>query len=271
MDFRDTLENVEKVSGKETEEGGDEKVNSDSKIDIFGGDGFEKPGQGETNKTSALESSSGNEDKVSGSQIDIVTRDVFEGSGIQKPELDPAPEGPSDKASEEQGGKETKPSSKTEKPTVKQRNHLAKGLLCLLIIVGMSLSVGIGYIYLKDDNNESNNEKSDLVPGKDNYYAKKVESIAFSSFIVPFKENKRFTYISLSIVISLPNKEIRNEMSGKRDHLRGILYDMFKEEINQENRIPPIDDLKKSIIRAVNGVLSVGEVKEVFVTQFLAV
>jgi len=60
-------------------------------------------------------------------------------------------------------------------------------------------------------------------------------------------------------------------MSGKRDHLRGILYDMFKEEINRENRIPPIDDLKKSIIRAVNGVLSVGEVKEVFVTQFLAV
>jgi flagellar basal body-associated protein FliL len=271
MDFRDTLENVEKVSGKETEEGGDEKVNSDSKIDIFGGDGFEKPGQGETNQTSALESSSGNEDKVSGSQIDIVTRDVFEGSGIQKPELDPAPEGPSDKASEEQGGKETKPSSKTEKPTVKQRNHLAKGLLCLLIIVGMSLSVGIGYIYLKDDNNELNNEKSDLVPGKDNYYAKKGESVTFDPFIVPFKNNTRFTYISLSIVISLPNNEVRNEMTRKRDRIRGILYDMFIEEVNRENKIPPIDHLKKSIIRTVNRVLSVGEVKEVFVTQFLAV
>jgi hypothetical protein len=45
MDFKDTLEKVEQVSGKETEEEGDGKVNPDSEIDIFPGDGFEKPGQ----------------------------------------------------------------------------------------------------------------------------------------------------------------------------------------------------------------------------------
>ena len=60
-------------------------------------------------------------------------------------------------------------------------------------------------------------------------------------------------------------------MTRKRDRIRGILYDMFIEEVNRENKIPPIDHLKKSIIRTVNRVLSVGVVKEVFVTQFLAV
>jgi flagellar basal body-associated protein FliL len=143
--------------------------------------------------------------------------------------------------------------------------------LALSIAIGISLFWGIRYIYLKDNNLDLNNEKSDLVSERKIFPLPKGELIAFSSFIVPFKENQRFTYITLSIVISLPNKEIRNEMNGKRDHLRGILYDMFKEEINRGYRIPSIDHLKKSIIRTINGVLSVGEVKEVFVTQFLAV
>jgi flagellar basal body-associated protein FliL len=69
----------------------------------------------------------------------------------------------------------------------------------------------------------------------------------------------------------LPNKEIRNEMSRKREYIRGILYDMFAEEINRVNNIHPIDQLKESIIRTVNWALSTGVVKEVFMTQFLAV
>jgi flagellar basal body-associated protein FliL len=271
MDSTDKLERVEELSRTETEEGGAENVNSDSKIDIFAGDEFESPEQEGTKPVSTPESPTEDANTNSGSQVDVVAGDVFEGSGLQKPKPNPAPERPDDKAAEEQGRKETKPNSKTEKPPVKQRNYRAKGLLSLLIAVGMSLFLGIGYIYLKDDNFELNNKKLDLVPERKVFPISKGESITFSSFIVPFKENKRFTYISLSIVISLPNKEMRNEMSGKKDHLRGILYDMFKEEINRENGIPPIGHLKKSIIRTVNGVLSVGEIKEVFVTQFLAV
>jgi flagellar basal body-associated protein FliL len=140
-----------------------------------------------------------------------------------------------------------------------------------VIAIGVSLFLGIGYIYVKPNNLKLNNKKLDIVPERKVFPIPKGESVTFDSFIVPFKKNTRFTYISLSIVISLPNNEVRNEMTRKRDRIRGILYDMFIEEVNRENKIPPIDHLKKSIIRTVNRVLSVGVVKEVFVTQFLAV
>jgi flagellar basal body-associated protein FliL len=308
MDSTDKLEKGEKLSGNETEEQGGEKVNSDSKIDIFAGDEFERSGQEgpepvsapepssgdesiasgsevsivtedvfegsgkqETEPVSAPESSSGGGNSVSGSQVNVVTGDVFEGSGKQETKPDPSPERSSENASKEQGGKGTKPESNRGNPPGRRRNYGAKSKFLLVIAIGVSLFLGIGYIYVKPDNLKLNNKKLDIVPERKGFPIPKGESAIFDPFIVPFKNNTRFTYISLSIVISLPNNEVRNEMTRKRDRIRGILYDMFIEEVNRENKIPPIDHLKKSIIRTVNRVLSVGEVKEVFVTQFLAV
>ena len=138
-------------------------------------------------------------------------------------------------------------------------------------MVGVILFAGIGFNGFKFDFFVFNNKKLEKIPERDVFPIPKGESIAFDSFIVPFKENERFTYITLSIVISIPNKELRKEISRKRDHIRGILYEAFIDEINRENRIPAIGHLKKTIIRTVNGVLAGGVVKEVFVTQFLAV
>jgi hypothetical protein len=92
MDYTYKLEKGEKLSGNETEEQGGEKVNSDSKIDIFAGDEFERPGQEGPEPVSAPEPSSGDESIASGSQVSIVTEDVFEGSGKQETEPVSAPE-----------------------------------------------------------------------------------------------------------------------------------------------------------------------------------
>ena len=86
----------------------------------------------------------------------------------------------------------------------------------------------------------------------------KEETITFDPFIVPFRENKRFTYISLSFVFSLPNKEISRVMSRKRDCIRGILYEIFTEEINRANKISTIHHLKEIIIRTANRALFYG-------------
>ena len=154
---------------------------------------------------------------------------------------------------------------------VKKQNPGGRIRLFILILMGLSLLMAFGYFHLKYNLFSSNTKEIESVPEKRHFPILKEETIAFDSFIVPFRENKRFTYISLSIVFSLPNKEISREMSRKRDYIRGILYDMFTEEINRANNIPPIDHLKASIIRTVNRTLSTGVVKEVFITQFLAV
>ena len=158
-----------------------------------------------------------------------------------------------------------------ESPIKKKRNTRGKIGLSILILAGFSLILFLGYFHLKYSLLGLNKQKTESVPEKRHFPILKEETITFDSFIVPFRQNKRFTYISLSIVFHLPNKEISREMSRKRDYIRGILYDMFTEEINRANNIPPIDHLKASIIRTVNRTLSTGVVKEVFITQFLAV
>ncbi|MBA7715303.1 hypothetical protein ES703_124344 [subsurface metagenome] len=95
--------------------------------------------------------------------------------------------------------------------------------------------------------------------------------LIFPSFVIPFKENKRFTYISLSISFNVPNKELKREMIEKKGQLRGIIYDMLREEIHKAKEIPPLKELKKCIIRGLNMTLSAGNVKEVYITKFLAV
>ena len=51
--------------------------------------------------------------------------------------------------------------------------------------------------------------------------------LSFKSFIIPFKEQGKFTYITLSISFELPNKELMDEMikkkySGQRHYLYHI-------------------------------------------------
>ena len=43
------------------------------------------------------------------------------------------------------------------------------------------------------------------------------KSIKFESFIIPFREHGKFTYISLSISFELPNKELMDEMLEKNN------------------------------------------------------
>ncbi|GAG19995.1 unnamed protein product, partial [marine sediment metagenome] len=95
--------------------------------------------------------------------------------------------------------------------------------------------------------------------------------LIFHSFVIPLKENREFTYISLSISFSVPNIELKREMIEKKGRLRGIIYDMLREEMNKVKEIPPLEKLKESITRGVNAALSAGKVNKVYITNFLAV
>jgi hypothetical protein len=61
------------------------------------------------------------------------------------------------------------------------------------------------------------------------------------------------------------------EMIQEKNRLRGIIYDMLTEEINGIKDVPSLEKLKKCIIRAVNGALSMGRIKEAYITDLLAV
>ena len=93
-------------------------------------------------------------------------------------------------------------------------------------------------------------------------------SVKFDSFIIPFEEHNRFTYISLSISFDLPNKDLKDEMDKKNTLIRGIIYKILNKNIRILTTVSSLEKLKRLIIHKVNGVLAGGKVNEAIITEF---
>ena len=97
------------------------------------------------------------------------------------------------------------------------------------------------------------------------------KSIKFETFIIPFREHGKFTYISLSISFELPNKELMDEMLEKNNWIRGIIYNILSENIYVLENVSSLMKLKKFIINNVNDVLTSGRVDKAIITDFSTV
>jgi len=166
---------------------------------------------------------------------------------------------------------EAEPIPEEKKAHQSDRRGSRKKGLWVASAIGLCVLVGIGYLYLRE-------EKSKELPGQNSETVPVAvvsipgeQLLLFDSFIIPIPENREFTYISLSISFKLPNKEIKRQMTEKKKELRGIIYDILAEEIGKRKQVPPLESLKKLIIGGVNSALPRGEVREVYVTKFLAV
>ena len=145
-----------------------------------------------------------------------------------------------------------------------------KGLL-LIIATGLFLLTGMGYFFVIGGKSDMPSHKKKEASGFIELAAPKDQLLTFNSFIIPFNENKKFTYITLSISFNLPNKEIRREMLEKKEQFRGKIYDILKEEITNIKEIPSLEKLKEFIIKGTNKALSSGKVSKVYIDKFLAV
>ena len=96
-------------------------------------------------------------------------------------------------------------------------------------------------------------------------------SIRLTSFIIPFEEHGKYTYISLSISFELPNKVLMDEMIKKNTQIRGIIYGILSKNINILNNISSLEKIKALIKHRVNGVLAAGKVNEPIITDFSTV
>lgn len=139
----------------------------------------------------------------------------------------------------------------------------------LFIAPGLCLLIGLGYFYLKP-------KHTNIRPKAETIQLQRLkipkdQLLFFHSFIIPLEEKKGLTYISLSIFFNVPNKQLRQEIEGEKEQLRGMMYDILREEINKGEEVPPLKKIKGFLIRKVNTALSTGKVKEVYITKFLAV
>ncbi len=146
-----------------------------------------------------------------------------------------------------------------------------KKRLSLYIAIGLCLLIGIGCLYLKWKKSNIPFNQKEGISQSIRLAIPEAQLLIFPSFVIPFKENKQFTYISLSISFNVPNKELGREMIENKFQLRGIIYDILREEINKATGILPLKELKKFVIRGLNTALSTGKVNEVYISKFLAV
>jgi flagellar basal body-associated protein FliL len=142
-------------------------------------------------------------------------------------------------------------------------NYKRKRKLFIASAIGLCLLTGAGYLSLQN--------KEEKAPEAIKLPVMAGRSLVFDSFVIPFREHDKFAYLSLAISFRLMDRELAEEMTAKRDLLRGIIYDILREEVNKTAKLPPLDELKEHIIEGVNKALSSGKVKEAYVVDFLAV
>ena len=216
-------------------------------------------------------------ERFSGDELDESEDEESESVQVSGDELDESEDEESESVPEKEDSKST------------ERKYGGKKRLSLVVAIGLCLLTGIGYFYLKEKkypisvNQQEVNQKLNFAINQkeDNHKEKTIQInrlgipkdqlLIFQPFVIPFSENKEFTYFSLSISFNVPNKEIKREIIEKRNQLRGIIYDILREEMNKIKDIPPLDKLKSLIIRGINMTLSAGKVNEVYITKFLAV
>jgi flagellar basal body-associated protein FliL len=157
--------------------------------------------------------------------------------------------------------KERKEIPKEIEPKDPEKKYQIK--LFVLAALGLCFLAGAGYFYM--------NNKKEKLPRVDKLSGPPGILLIFDSFIIPFKKHNEFTYISLGVSFRLQNNELEREMTEKKDRIRGVLYEILKEEINRTDEIPPLENLKEYIIKGVNQLLATGKVTEAYLMDFLAV
>jgi len=146
-----------------------------------------------------------------------------------------------------------------------------KRQLGLFIAIGVICFSGIGYYFIKGKMSPVTSNPINGSKQVANFAIPTDQVLVFDSFIIPFKQSTKFSYISLTVAFKSQNKELRGEMIAEKCRLRGIIYDMLSEEVNGFNDFPSLDKLKACIIKAVNGALSMGKINDAYITDLIAV
>ena len=199
----------------------------------------------------------------SGSEMDVL--------GVEGDELVPDEERftGNELDEEEDEGAESDPREEGSHAT--ERKNKGRSWLLLCSSLGLCILVGVGYLFLKREWLTVTSNQNEGSPQYNRLAIPEDRLLVFPSFVIPFHENMGFAYISFSISFNVPNKELRREMMGGKGRLRGVIYDIVKQEINRIKEVPSLEVLKEVILRGVNTVLSSGRVDEVYITKFMAV
>jgi flagellar basal body-associated protein FliL len=242
-------EENEEVTGDELDDPGDEDISETT------GHELDEPGDEKSAEVTGDEP-----DDPGGEQSEKVTEDDLDAPGV--------PESKSFAGNELNRSKDKQSKTYTEKKNkfkgIKKKFRV-KRTWFLFLLTGICLLAGGSYYFIQHKNGKEINSRKNIFPIPHD------KSFIFESFILPIQRKQGYTYISLDLLLELSNIKLKGEIVEKKDQLRGIIYDILEQEILRVEDAGALDNLKTLIIKRANTVLTSGEVREAFITNFLLV
>ena len=141
-----------------------------------------------------------------------------------------------------------------------------KKRLVLLGVIGLCLIAVTSYIYLTRLFVQREKQPK-IMP----ILTPDIQTLKFHPFVIPLKNDKKYSYMYLSISFIFPEKEIKEEMLKKKYLLRNIIYDLLSEHANQIEWVPALDQLKLLVVKGINDTLSSGKINDLYITRFLMI
>ena len=149
--------------------------------------------------------------------------------------------------------------------------RVKKNRLGFFVALGLVCLSSIGYLFVRD---KMHPVKPNQVEGSKHvvtFEFPKGHILEFGSFVIPFNQNAKFCYLTLTVAFKLHNNELRRTILQDKSRLRGIIYDALSREINGLNDVPSLEKIKHCIKNAVNGALSMEKIKGALITHLTAV
>ena len=94
--------------------------------------------------------------------------------------------------------------------------------------------------------------------------------VNFDPFLIPMQAGTKYTLISLSFSLELPNGEVAETVKRRMNEIRGFIYDILREDFTEGEGIPSMQTVKEGVSRAFRVVLPDLQVKDVYISRFLA-
>jgi flagellar basal body-associated protein FliL len=154
---------------------------------------------------------------------------------------------------------------KAEMQTFRKRPGMGKVVLLVLFLVLGAATVWVGTSFVK----KTKPPPKAPAPASQAKVERKA-MVNFDPFLVPLGPKSKYTLISLSFSLELPNGKIKEETEKRMNEIRGVIYDALKEDLVNAEEIPSVQEVKAGISRAARKALAGRQVTDVYISQFLA-